>query len=579
MVAWCLAALEASERIRSAVIAAPPGHEDGARGDRRTRSLGLPVDGCDRRREPLAVGGERARRAGGGRTSSWSTTPPGRWSTPELFDRCVERARALGLRRRGRGGARGRHDQGGGRRRPRDRDARARERCGRCRPRRSSEPRPCAEALDAGDLDAGLPTTRSSSRRRAATCAIVEAPRHNLKVTNAHRPPNRRAAARRRRARDADRLPHPPAAGRSRHRRRAITSPSATWRGISRRRRERGIAELGFSEHVYRFREALDVWRHPFWEESAVDDLDAYVEFLLEMETAGYPVKLGSRWTTCPGREERDRRAARGPAVRLRDRLGALHRRPRGRPRGLRRLAQRRPRRGLERVLRGARRGGGQRALRRAGAPRPGEGLGRRAAGPAPSPRATFYELAIERDRGRGRGDRGLDRRAAKARRRDLPVARAARDVRRGRASRSRCPRTRTCRSTSATGTTARSQLLRDAGVERDRVFERRDATRRSRSDERPSASASATTRTASSAVRTLVLGGVEIPGEPGLARPLGRRRARARGHRRRARCGRRSATSAATSRTTDPRYEDADSIELLREVVARAGAERAGGS
>jgi histidinol-phosphatase (PHP family) len=26
----------------------------------------------------------------------------------------------------------------------------------------------------------------------------------------------------------------------------------------------RGIAELGFSEHVYRFRQALDIWRHPF---------------------------------------------------------------------------------------------------------------------------------------------------------------------------------------------------------------------------------------------------------------------------------------------------------------------------
>ncbi|HEX5763586.1 MAG TPA: histidinol-phosphatase [Solirubrobacterales bacterium] len=41
-----------------------------------------------------------------------------------------------------------------------------------------------------------------------------------------------------------------------------------------------GIEELGVSEHVYRFRQALDVWRHPFWEEQARDDLDAYCEFL-----------------------------------------------------------------------------------------------------------------------------------------------------------------------------------------------------------------------------------------------------------------------------------------------------------
>jgi histidinol-phosphatase (PHP family) len=42
---------------------------------------------------------------------------------------------------------------------------------------------------------------------------------------------------------------------------------------------ERGIGELGVSEHVYRFAQALDVWEHPFWVENAVDDLDAYCEF------------------------------------------------------------------------------------------------------------------------------------------------------------------------------------------------------------------------------------------------------------------------------------------------------------
>ncbi len=28
---------------------------------------------------------------------------------------------------------------------------------------------------------------------------------------------------------------------------------------------ERGIDVLGVSEHVYRFRQAMDVWQHPFW--------------------------------------------------------------------------------------------------------------------------------------------------------------------------------------------------------------------------------------------------------------------------------------------------------------------------
>jgi len=45
---------------------------------------------------------------------------------------------------------------------------------------------------------------------------------------------------------------------------------------------ERGIAELGVSEHVHRFRQALDVWRHPFWREQAVDDIDEYCAFVRE---------------------------------------------------------------------------------------------------------------------------------------------------------------------------------------------------------------------------------------------------------------------------------------------------------
>ena len=42
----------------------------------------------------------------------------------------------------------------------------------------------------------------------------------------------------------------------------------------------RGIAELGVSEHVYRFKQALEVWSHPYWVEHATDDLDAYCEFV-----------------------------------------------------------------------------------------------------------------------------------------------------------------------------------------------------------------------------------------------------------------------------------------------------------
>jgi histidinol-phosphatase (PHP family) len=79
-----------------------------------------------------------------------------------------------------------------------------------------------------------------------------------------------------------------------------------TERNLTRyveRARKAGIGELGFSEHVYRFREALDVWRHPFWVEQAVDRLDDYIEFLLEMRVAGYPVKVGLEVDYVPGRE------------------------------------------------------------------------------------------------------------------------------------------------------------------------------------------------------------------------------------------------------------------------------------
>jgi histidinol-phosphatase (PHP family) len=64
---------------------------------------------------------------------------------------------------------------------------------------------------------------------------------------------------------------------------------------------ERGIAELGVSEHIHRFREALEVWQHPFWRASAQDDLDAYVGFVRE-ET---DLRLGIEADFVPGREDR----------------------------------------------------------------------------------------------------------------------------------------------------------------------------------------------------------------------------------------------------------------------------------
>jgi histidinol-phosphatase (PHP family) len=64
---------------------------------------------------------------------------------------------------------------------------------------------------------------------------------------------------------------------------------------------ERGIAELGVSEHVYRFTQALDVWQHPLWVETARDDLDAYCAFVREQTD----LKLGIEADFVPGREDR----------------------------------------------------------------------------------------------------------------------------------------------------------------------------------------------------------------------------------------------------------------------------------
>ena len=36
---------------------------------------------------------------------------------------------------------------------------------------------------------------------------------------------------------------------------------------------ERGIAELGVAEHIYRFTQALEVWQHELWRTCARDDL------------------------------------------------------------------------------------------------------------------------------------------------------------------------------------------------------------------------------------------------------------------------------------------------------------------
>ncbi|MGN6372990.1 MAG: histidinol-phosphatase [Solirubrobacteraceae bacterium] len=64
---------------------------------------------------------------------------------------------------------------------------------------------------------------------------------------------------------------------------------------------ERGIEELGVSEHVYRFEQALDVWTHPLWREFAIDDIDDYCRFVRE----DTDLRLGIEADFIPGAEDR----------------------------------------------------------------------------------------------------------------------------------------------------------------------------------------------------------------------------------------------------------------------------------
>ena len=63
---------------------------------------------------------------------------------------------------------------------------------------------------------------------------------------------------------------------------------------------EAGVEEIGCAEHIYRFQQSLELWRHPFWERWAHDDLDAYCDFVAES-----PLKLGIECDFVPGVEDR----------------------------------------------------------------------------------------------------------------------------------------------------------------------------------------------------------------------------------------------------------------------------------
>ena len=229
------------------------------------------------------------------------------------------------------------------------------------------------------------------------------------------------------------------------------------------------------------------------------------------------------------------------------------------------------PGEGLAALLRDARRGGAQRPVRHPRAPRPREGLGRRAAAARRRP-APLLRSGDGRDRRVRRRDRGVHRRAAQAGRRDLPGA----------------PRSSRCASRRA-GPIALSsdahvpehlglryddalELLASSGREELAVFER------------PRAAAGA----ARMSRRAPGIGLRLAPARGGP--PAGARRGRDPGARARASRATRTPTSLTHAvidallgaaglgdigqhfPDTDERWRDADSLELLREVCTFLG-------
>jgi histidinol-phosphatase (PHP family) len=67
---------------------------------------------------------------------------------------------------------------------------------------------------------------------------------------------------------------------------------------------ERGIGEIGFSEHVYYFRQTRALWDVPYQSDRCVYDLDAYCDAVVEAKRRGLPVKLGLEVDWVPGRED-----------------------------------------------------------------------------------------------------------------------------------------------------------------------------------------------------------------------------------------------------------------------------------
>jgi 2-C-methyl-D-erythritol 4-phosphate cytidylyltransferase len=180
MIAWCLAALDASERIRSVVIAAPPGHEHE-----------VEAIACDSLEMPFTVatgGGTRSESVanaiaavkGSHELVIHDAARP--LAMPDLFDRCVERLDHWGcdgVVAAARGVDTIKEADAGGR----VIGTLERGTLWVVQTPQAFQAGPLRRALDQGDL------TRATDDAQLVEAVggdirVVEAPRHNLKVTN-----------------------------------------------------------------------------------------------------------------------------------------------------------------------------------------------------------------------------------------------------------------------------------------------------------------------------------------------------------------------------------------------------------
>ena len=67
---------------------------------------------------------------------------------------------------------------------------------------------------------------------------------------------------------------------------------------------ERGIQEVGFTEHVYCFVETRSLWTVPYHLERCARSIVPYVDAVVEGKRRGLPVKLGLEVDYVPGRED-----------------------------------------------------------------------------------------------------------------------------------------------------------------------------------------------------------------------------------------------------------------------------------